>query len=453
MRMILPAVFVVALAGASAQQQPGAAAASKGTRLEDLTWSAAEQRLRPETVVVLPIGAAAQEHGPHLKLGNDLKLTEYLVRRLIDGSDIVAAPTLPYHHYPAFAEYPGSTSLALATARDFTADIARSLTRYGPRRFYVLNPGAATTQALAESARVLAAEGILLRYTDARARLDTAVRRTQPQVTGSHADEIETSMMLYIDPASVDMPQAVREYGAPSTPFRLTRREGTSATYSATGVWGDATLATREKGRDLVGALVSTLRAEIEETRKAPLPVATTVPAPEGRPTARGQGRSERFGRRPDECLAGDDRAIRLIAPAFYLAWANQDAIKISSFWAPEGDMVHPDGFIEGSAQAIRENRTSLFMRPEYKSSRHSLTFGQIRCITGDVAVADAKWDLRGVTDAKGQTVPPIEGLCTLVLKKGDGGWHIEAYRYSMHPQHAGRPTLLQRPGTPESAR
>ena len=35
------------------------------------TWPEAEKALKPETVVVIPIGAESKEHGPHLKLAND----------------------------------------------------------------------------------------------------------------------------------------------------------------------------------------------------------------------------------------------------------------------------------------------------------------------------------------------------------------------------------------------
>ncbi len=120
---------------------PAAEPVVTGVRLADLTWPAAEQRLKPDTVVVLPLGAAAQEHGLHLRLENDRALAEYFTSRLLQVSDVVAAPPLPYHYFPAFAEYPGSTSLSLNTARDLTADVVRSLARSGPRRFYVLNTG------------------------------------------------------------------------------------------------------------------------------------------------------------------------------------------------------------------------------------------------------------------------------------------------------------------------
>jgi creatinine amidohydrolase len=447
-----PAAFVVAVvafSGTAAQQpsSPAAAPSPSGMRLADATWQAAEAKLRADAVVVLPIGSGAQEHGLHLKLGNDQILAEYLSRRLAESSEVVIAPTLPYHFFPAFTEYPGSATLSLPTASSVTVDIARSLARHGPRRFLAVTSGASSVQALAESVKTLAAEGILLRYTDWRARLDGVVRKVQMQTIGSHADEIETSMMLYVDSASVEMARATREYAPPSSPFRLTRRRGGAGTYSESGVWGDATLATREKGRDLVEALVAGLRGDVEEARKAVVPVATTEsPSLEGRDPVRPPGRGNRPGQRPDECLPGDDRAIRALAPVFYIAWMNQDVNRLASLWAASGDMVHPDGFVEGTAEIIRQNRIHLFARPEYKTSKHSLTFGQIRCITGEIAVADAKWEMSGLTDAKGQPVPAFGGLCTLVLKRTEGAWQIEAYRYNMNPQTP-RATISQRPG------
>jgi creatinine amidohydrolase len=445
---------VVTLAAAPAQQPPARPPAPpSGTRLETLPWTAAEGRLRADTVVLLPIGPAALEHGPHLRLGSDAVLLDHIARRVVDGSDVVVAPTLTYHYFPAFAEYPGSTSLALATARDMTADIARSLSRYGPRRFLALTAGPSPIAALVDSARALAADGILLRYMDARARVDSAARRVTMQAIGSHADEIETSMMLHLDPTTVDMTRAVRDYGGPSSPFRLVRRPGVPGTYSATGVWGDATLATADKGRVLVDALVAGVRVEIDATRQAPLPVAAIGQ----NTTARGDragGPGTLVDRRSGECEAGDDRAIRAIGPAFYAAWTNLDAAALAGLWTGSGDIVHPDGFVERTNAVIRQNRAALFGRQEYRSSRHFLTLGQVRCLTSEIAVADAKWELRGVTDGKGQNLPPIAGLSTLVVRKGgEGFWLIEAYRYTTNTQQSSRPTVLQRPGAPEPYR
>ena len=234
--------------------------------LRDLTWLEAEAVLRPETIVVLPIGAAAKEHGPHLRLDNDERLADGYARLLAEVVDIVIAPTLTYHFYPAFAEYPGSTSLRLETARDLTIDVVRSLARHGPRRFYALNTGVSTIRALAPAAAELEKEGIVLRYTDLGATLGPIEREISEQAGGTHADEIETSIMLVLAPDRVDMTRAVTDYNEGTGP--LTRDPNGTGTYSPTGTWGDPTLATREKGRRIVEAFVRAVVADIEALRR-----------------------------------------------------------------------------------------------------------------------------------------------------------------------------------------
>src|SRR5207249_5766678 len=59
---------------------------TKGILLENLSWVEAEKILTPNSVVVIPLGAAAKEHGPHLKLKNDFVIAEYLKRRVLQQS-------------------------------------------------------------------------------------------------------------------------------------------------------------------------------------------------------------------------------------------------------------------------------------------------------------------------------------------------------------------------------
>jgi creatinine amidohydrolase len=251
---------------------PGAAQTTPtGVELADLTWVQAEQVLTPETVVVIPLGAASKEHGPHLRLDNDFRMADYLKRRVLAAADVVVAPTIPYHFYPSFLEYPGSTHLAFETARDVVVDIVRSLAGYGPRRFYVLNTGVSTLRPLAAAAEVLASEGVLLRFTNILEVAGDAEERVKEQVRGTHADEIETSMMLYIAPERVDMALAVREDN-PRGQGGLTRDRDGAGTYSRSGVWGDATLASVEKGRTVVEATVDGILRDIGEVRDATLP-------------------------------------------------------------------------------------------------------------------------------------------------------------------------------------
>src|SRR6266496_2263595 len=91
---------------------------------------------------------------------------------------------------------------------------------------------------------------------------------------GTHADEIETSMMLYMAPASVNMKKAVKDYHG-NAPGGLTRKPGGSGVYSPTGIWGDPTLATREKGRRVTEALITEILKEIEDLRQTPVSTST----------------------------------------------------------------------------------------------------------------------------------------------------------------------------------
>jgi creatinine amidohydrolase len=241
-------------------------AQNKGILLEDLTWQEAEKVLTPETIVVIPIGAESKEHGPHLKLKNDFLIASSLTREVLKNANVVVAPTVNYHYYPAFGEYPGSTTLRIETARDLLVDICRSLARYGPKRFYALNTGVSTIRALRLSQDVLAQDGILFRYTDILKVAESAEKQVKQEEGGTHADEIETSMMLFIAPETVDMKKAVKDYH-PSPKGGLTRNPNGEGVYSASGVYGDATLATRKKGEIMVHATVDGILKEIDALR------------------------------------------------------------------------------------------------------------------------------------------------------------------------------------------
>lgn len=261
------ALLCAGLSPAVAFAQP----ARRGIVLGDLTWQQAERILTPEAVIVIPLGAEAKEHGPHLRLDNDARLAAYFRDRVLAVSNVVIAPTVNYHFYPAFVEYPGSTQLRFETARDLIVDVVRSLAAYGPKRFYVLNTGVSTVRPLTAAAEVLKHDGLIFTFTNVRQVGAAAEATVRQQARGTHADEIETSMMLYMYPDRVDMSKAVKDDASQGT-GGLSRVPGTAKTYSPSGVWGDATLATREKGRIVVEAMVAEILQEIESlrTRTAP---------------------------------------------------------------------------------------------------------------------------------------------------------------------------------------
>jgi creatinine amidohydrolase len=74
--------------------------------LEDLAWMEAEQVLGADTVVLIPLGAAALEHGPHLKLRTEAVLAGHLTRRVASATPVVVAPMVT-HHYGLLPLSPG----------------------------------------------------------------------------------------------------------------------------------------------------------------------------------------------------------------------------------------------------------------------------------------------------------------------------------------------------------
>ena len=108
---------------------------------------------------------------------------------------------------------------------------------------------------------------VILAVDDQHGAIEAEIAEQQG---GSHADEIETSLMLVLDPASVDMTKAVKDLHPKAGPF--TRDPTRPGTYSPTGTWGDPTLATRERGERVLEAWVAGLLRDIEALRGAPLP-------------------------------------------------------------------------------------------------------------------------------------------------------------------------------------
>jgi len=233
--------------------------------LENLTWVQAEQVFKAYDVVLIALGARTKEHGPHLPLKTDFIVAEYLKNRVAEQVPVAVLPTIQYGYYPSFLEYPGSVSIQAETFKNTVKDICRSMNGYGVRKFYVLNTGISTLRPLEEAAEELRQGGIILRYLSLPDVDRTLPQGLLKQEGGTHADEAETSMMLFISPENVDMSKAVKDYDSRPGRKGLTRNSHGSGTFSPTGIWGDPTLATREKGKIIVEATVQAVVGQVRD--------------------------------------------------------------------------------------------------------------------------------------------------------------------------------------------
>ena len=214
-----------------------------GVWLEDLTWPEAKARFDAGAVVIVPVGAASKEHGPHLPLKTDYLTARALAQGLIERLPVVAAPVVGFGYYPAFTDFAGSQHLSADTFKRLVADLLGNFRAHGVTRIVLVNTGVSTEKPLDEVAGALAGVVVLhmrLLGKQADSLLD------DPE--GGHADERETSVMLALDPRGVHMDRLADE-----------------GDFATTGATGNASRATAFKGERIMAARVDDMVARLVE--------------------------------------------------------------------------------------------------------------------------------------------------------------------------------------------
>ncbi|HVS27531.1 MAG TPA: creatininase family protein [Burkholderiales bacterium] len=225
-----------------------------GAWVADLAWPEVEARIQSGAIAILPVGAAAKEHGRHLPLNTDQLQAEWLATRLIEKANVLVWPTLTYGHYPAFTDYPGSCSLSAQTFAKLVEETLVCILNAGAKQVLILNTGISTIKPIERT--VMKQKRAKLANAYQGPRYLKAEKKIKQQPHGSHADELETSVMLAIAPEKVDMSKAAPWAKREMQPGKLVKNDPSHPNYSPDGVYGDPMLATREKGERLLAAML-----------------------------------------------------------------------------------------------------------------------------------------------------------------------------------------------------
>jgi creatinine amidohydrolase len=233
--------------------------------MEDLTWPQVAEAFKSDVPVIVPIGAVSKEHGHHLPMKTDWLLARALAEGIAARLPVLIAPIVPFGYYPVFQSYPGSQHLSADTFVRLLTELLERLLDQGARRVAIFNTGVSTEGPIGLATRgILERRGIRIGVADIR-RLGRTADHLLEQQTGSHADERETSILLAIAPELVRMERAKRDYGkdpAPgvfATPMTMQSSDKHAADYSETGAFGDPTLASADKGRAFLVAMIGEL--------------------------------------------------------------------------------------------------------------------------------------------------------------------------------------------------
>jgi len=231
------------------------------------SWTEIDEYLKTSEVptAILPVGSV-EAHGPHLPLTVDSIIAEAIAREVGKRVGALVLPTLHYGQLWSLRNFPGSVWLESDTLSRVIYEIGASLKRHGFKLLVVINGHIGNAGALKEGLRRLMDEGLHVMVFNPGLIREIAVKYIESKFwhkTYFHAEEIETSLMLYLRPESVRMERASADY--PETPFdldytfipwdKLTRR----------GVIGDPTKATKEKGKAIFEEAVRRITALVEK--------------------------------------------------------------------------------------------------------------------------------------------------------------------------------------------
>jgi creatinine amidohydrolase len=236
-----------------------------GRFIEDLTWWEVADGFKAGIPVIVPIGAAAKEHGHHLPMKTDWLLARALSEGISAKLPVLVAPIVPFGYYPVFRAYPGSQHLSADTFVRLLTELLEGMMDQGARRIAIVNTGVSTEGPVGLATRaILERRGTKIGVADIR-RLGRGADHLLQQKFGGHADERETSILLAIAPEVVRMDRAHVDYGKEpppgtfATPTTMQSTDPSAADYSETGAFGDPTLASAEKGRAFLDAMVGDL--------------------------------------------------------------------------------------------------------------------------------------------------------------------------------------------------
>jgi creatinine amidohydrolase len=246
---------------------------------EEMTWVELEAYLQKVDTVILPCGAIEQ-HGPHLPVDIDYYDAKYLSYKVAEGcSDPkpLVLPAIPfgvsYHH----EEFKGTLSVTNNALSAFVYDLGMSLAKNGVKKIIIINGHGDNAPTLHFAAQMINRDAKIFVCVDTGETSDIDISALTQASNDIHAGDIETSTTLAIRPEKVQMDKAVDATLAFGSDFLNFDNERSVNWYvrtnkiSETGVMGDATKATAEKGRLMWAIMIQNLIRLVDSIKEKSL--------------------------------------------------------------------------------------------------------------------------------------------------------------------------------------
>lgn len=249
-------------------------------RYNRLTWPEMNDAIAAQKLVILPT-ASTEQHGKHLPLDVDTFLCESVCLEVARraANQVLVLPPIAYGLNLHHIDFPGTIHIEPETFIAFCLNITKSVAYHGFQKILIVNGHGSNAPLIDLVARktVLATKSLCF-ATNYSTFLLKAFEPIRESEVMAHADEFETSLYLHLAPERVRMNLAVKDddrmgkfVSSDSTRNYPVRFSDFWGRWTKTGVHGDPTKATADKGRILFEAAVGGLVELVAELRAWPI--------------------------------------------------------------------------------------------------------------------------------------------------------------------------------------
>ena len=242
--------------------------------LGKMTWPEVEERLKETQIAIIPLGST-EEHGHHMPIGCDYRCAEafasLVAKEVADDVGAIVLPVMPYG-VTCVMDWPGTITLRSETSINLYIDIMESLIHHGFNKLVMLNGhGGNVIQLQVAMKQVKLKTNAWIGMVGIESFLPEGFREsiyeTRPLNDDSHAGEAETSTALALG-LDIRMDKRITsfpKYEGPAGYVKHAPAPVGHALYGLflplresmhTGIMGDPTKASKEKGEKIINKAV-----------------------------------------------------------------------------------------------------------------------------------------------------------------------------------------------------
>jgi creatinine amidohydrolase len=224
-----------------------------------MNWVDYEEAQKETDIVLIPLGAV-EVYGPHLPMGADGISTSALAARVAEEVRALVAPLIPVGFSAGLQSFPGTLSVEPESLIAYTRDVAESFILWGCKRILFINGHAGNVPYINQLSRELEEKhGVICAQIDWWRYIQPLVEDLVEAdiLPHGHASEFGTSVMLHLAPEHVKMDRACRTEPQIKNEFPDFHQSRSYRDLTPTGVVGDGTKGTAEKGAETMKRAVA----------------------------------------------------------------------------------------------------------------------------------------------------------------------------------------------------